>query len=172
MTRESVLASGRRKRQVSNSPMPAEHRGEQHACERQHRKCWPARSEARRTIMVKKRADRPKRLIDGEELVTSRRLYTGLSTGKVDVERQAKHFPNKTRNADGQYRSQDPTKRQGACVYFDFLGSSFVGCALRGRCFKDTDLMIRRLRPSRGSGVLALLSAAAMSALTSGRSSA
>jgi hypothetical protein len=88
------------------------------------------------------------------------------------VERQAKYFPKKRRNTDALDRSQDPTKRHRACVYFDFLSRGFVGGALRGRCFTEIDLMIRRWRPARGSGVLAFLSAAAMRPFNSGRSSA
>jgi hypothetical protein len=37
-----------RLRRASEPPSSSEHRGEQHACERQHRKCWPDRSETGR----------------------------------------------------------------------------------------------------------------------------
>jgi hypothetical protein len=46
--------SGRRPAVASGPPSSSEHTGEQHACERQHRKCWLVRSEAgRRSVAVR-----------------------------------------------------------------------------------------------------------------------
>jgi len=50
-------------------------------------------------------------------------LCTGLSTGKVNMERQAKYFPNKKKNADALDRSSDFFDHYtfGALVFFAAL---------------------------------------------------
>ena len=59
-------------RRASGPPVPGECMGEQHACERQHRKCWPVRSETMDGESVAARTARP-----------TEKVVAGISLGLI-----------------------------------------------------------------------------------------